>query len=267
MSLSEIDRALVESEALFCLRRTQLVSLCKRHGLKPKGGNKDMAVALRELILATPPDAHAAVDASPSADQSYSLLYTCVEQAESVKSASSSFSTSFDKENVPTRQAYEDMVPSFKPYEDTIKRLRAVQRKGSVIERLRDSFRSAGGGAARAPLTSAARNPPPPTDHAHMHAAPSFSFGQSECSDASDAADFADGVPSVAPTASHASSQPHAAGSAVYAHDASGVDRMRLYDTTAPHKASSYRMRAHHAGHATGFVPSTPAGHGRSMLR
>ena len=32
-----VDLALIRSEALYCLRREQLVSLCKRRGIKPKG--------------------------------------------------------------------------------------------------------------------------------------------------------------------------------------------------------------------------------------
>ena len=37
MIAEEIDAALINSEALYCLRRHQLVSLCKRHGIKPRG--------------------------------------------------------------------------------------------------------------------------------------------------------------------------------------------------------------------------------------
>lgn len=32
-----LDLALIQSEALYCLRKDQLISLCKRYGIKPKG--------------------------------------------------------------------------------------------------------------------------------------------------------------------------------------------------------------------------------------
>lgn len=37
VSDNAVDLALIRSEALYCLRREQLVNLCKRHGIKPKG--------------------------------------------------------------------------------------------------------------------------------------------------------------------------------------------------------------------------------------
>lgn len=41
-----LDLALIQSEALYCLRKDQLVSLCKRYGIKPKG--KVRATSLHE---------------------------------------------------------------------------------------------------------------------------------------------------------------------------------------------------------------------------
>ena len=51
----EVDLALIQSEALYCLRREQLVSLCRRRGIKPGGRSSHMADLLRESIEAKQP--------------------------------------------------------------------------------------------------------------------------------------------------------------------------------------------------------------------
>ena len=51
----EVDLALIQSEALYCLRREQLVSLCRRRGIKPGGKSSHMADLLRESIEAKQP--------------------------------------------------------------------------------------------------------------------------------------------------------------------------------------------------------------------
>lgn len=56
-----VDLALIQSEALYCLRKDQLVSLCKRYGVKPKGKVRafclhepsHMADQLRQSLLGT----------------------------------------------------------------------------------------------------------------------------------------------------------------------------------------------------------------------
>lgn len=52
---NEVDFALIRSEALYCLRREQLVNLCKRHGIKPQGKPTQMADALRKSIESKQP--------------------------------------------------------------------------------------------------------------------------------------------------------------------------------------------------------------------
>ncbi|WFD43157.1 hypothetical protein MPSI1_001810 [Malassezia psittaci] len=49
---SEVDLALIRSEALYCLRKEQLVNLCKRRGINPKGKTNQLIDALRESIKA-----------------------------------------------------------------------------------------------------------------------------------------------------------------------------------------------------------------------
>ena len=40
---SDLDNALIQSEALYCLRREQLVNLCKRRGIKARGKAPELA--------------------------------------------------------------------------------------------------------------------------------------------------------------------------------------------------------------------------------
>lgn len=47
-----MDLALIQSEALYCLKREQLVNLCKRRGIKPSGKTSQMADMLRKSIEA-----------------------------------------------------------------------------------------------------------------------------------------------------------------------------------------------------------------------
>lgn len=47
---SELDNALIQSEALYCLRREQLVNLCKRRGIKARGKASELADLLRQSI-------------------------------------------------------------------------------------------------------------------------------------------------------------------------------------------------------------------------
>ena len=47
---SDLDNALIQSEALYCLRREQLVNLCKRRGIKARGKAPELADLLRQSI-------------------------------------------------------------------------------------------------------------------------------------------------------------------------------------------------------------------------
>lgn len=46
----ELDSALIQSEALYCLRREQLVNLCRRRGIKARGKASELADLLRQSI-------------------------------------------------------------------------------------------------------------------------------------------------------------------------------------------------------------------------
>ncbi|WFD06591.1 hypothetical protein MVES1_001944 [Malassezia vespertilionis] len=66
---AELDLALINSEALFCLRREQLLNLCKRRGIKAKGKTEQLIDALRQSIST----AHQQ-DQSPSAESTSPTL-------------------------------------------------------------------------------------------------------------------------------------------------------------------------------------------------
>lgn len=93
---NEVDLALIQSEALYCLRREQLVSLCKRRGIKPRGKSSHLADMLRKSIEAK----H-----SPSADSMNSSYYSMSPRTDGSMSPRSMQGLGWGRE-MPVRSPY-----------------------------------------------------------------------------------------------------------------------------------------------------------------
>lgn len=69
---SQVDIALIQSEALYCLRREQLVNLCKRRGIKARGKTSHLADLLRESLQAAHPVLPASQISHPTTSPNFS---------------------------------------------------------------------------------------------------------------------------------------------------------------------------------------------------